>query len=704
MVFSSPSRFGHSIFRGIVDLHITIAGYVVAAVAFGVFAIVLVTVWRPRVKGSLLTAACLAATVWGALLAWAATEPSIDPARVLVIEMAHDFAWLYFLSSLLSGAIAVESNRLVRHGGVVLGGVLLFAAVLLNIGGIDRLFGALAGNLLVMGSIATSLYALVGVEQLYRNARPSQQNGLKFLCLGLAAMFSYDIFLYSNAVIDGEIRSGFWAARGFVVALTVPFLVIAVRRVPISGRGIFASRQIVFYTTTLFAAGMYLALIGVAGYFIQKLDLAWGDVLSLVFFSAAIIGFAALVLSEQLRARIRVWTARHFFERKYDYRNEWLRLTETLTGGEDGLPIKKRAIKALAQIVDSPSGVIWLSRNADRNIDVVAGWNCPAGDRALGEEAPLAVFLRTKGWVVDVAELATNPVKYSPLTRADVPDSTRDAGFVIPLFHESELMGFIELETPKTAFSPSFEDYELLKTAGQQVASYLAQEQATERLAESRQFEAFNRFTAFIMHDLKNAIAQQSLVVENAERHKHNPEFIDDAMETIKRSVARMRKVLGHLKQGAVEQSVESVDLTKLILQVESQCADREPVPHASVPGTPLLVRANKERLKSALSHAVRNAQEACSASGEVRIELHDDGTHCRIVVRDTGKGMDPAFIRDRLFRPFDSTKGAEGMGIGAYQVREAVRAAGGEIEVASEAGKGTTLVMRLPVLTRPSA
>ena len=674
-------------------------GYAAAAVAFAVLSGLLLTTWRKRVRGSLLTLACLTVMVWAVALVWASIRPTVSSSQILLIEMAHDFVWLLCLSSLLGGAVAVESNWLVRRGGVVLGGVLLAAALLLEFTGLRTSFAIATAQLLVMGSIATSLYALVGIEQLYRNARPTQQNGLKFLCLGLAGIFAYDLFLYSNAVADGQIRPAFWSARGFVVALCVPLIAVSVRRIPAWKRGIFASRQIVFYSTTLFAAGIYLTLIGFAGYYIRTLGRDWGDALQLIFFSAAVLGFFVLVMSEQLRARGRVWLAKHFFERKYDYRAEWLRLISTLTAAEDGLPLKKRAIKALAQIVDSHSGVLWLEDSGGETLTAVAGWNVSTDSVVIPTDAVLASFLGSKGWIIDVSELGSAPARYEPLRIDDLPESSRDAAFIIPLFHDERLMGFVALAKPRTEFTLNFEDHDLFKTAGQQIASYLAQEQATERLAESMQFEAYNRFTAFVMHDLKNAIAQQSLVVENAAKHKDNPEFIDDAIETIKGSVERMRRVLSHLRQSSMEQPAETVDLTRILMRVESQCSDRAPEPVMRIPDRAVSVRANKDRIAAAINHAVRNAQDACEARDEVSVELKVDGSFCRVEIRDTGCGMDEEFVRDRLFRPFDSTKGAEGMGIGAYQVRETLRAIGGDVEVVSAVGEGTTLVMTLPIV-----
>ena len=160
----------------------------------------------------------------------------------------------------------------------------------------------------------------------------------------------------------------------------------------------------------------------------------------------------------------------------------------------------------------------------------------------------------------------------------------------------------------------------------------------------------------------------------------------------------RRSGILGHLRQSAVDRSTERVELSKLLLNAETQCADRKPAPVATLPKDPVFVQANRERLQAALSHAVRNAQDACDGEGMVTLSVQVANSDCLISVTDSGGGMEADFIRDRLFRPFDSTKGAGGMGIGAYQIRETVRASGGDVAVVSEVGVGTTMTLRLPI------
>jgi putative PEP-CTERM system histidine kinase len=201
------------------------------------------------------------------------------------------------------------------------------------------------------------------------------------------------------------------------------------------------------------------------------------------------------------------------------------------------------------------------------------------------------------------------------------------------------------------------------------------------------------------MHDLKNLIAQQELVVGNAQRFRHRPEFVDDAIATVKSGVERMRKVLEQLQGTARSESAGSrVDVSKVLMEVRSHCADRMPVPTMNVPSSAVWVNIERDKFASVLTHLIRNAQDATPADGRIEVILQRAADELLISVIDSGRGMDHGFIRDRLFRPFDTTKGAGGMGIGAYQVRHVVRSAGGDVEVQSELGVGTTFRVRLPI------
>ena len=229
------------------------------------------------------------------------------------------------------------------------------------------------------------------------------------------------------------------------------------------------------------------------------------------------------------------------------------------------------------------------------------------------------------------------------------------------------------------------------------MASHLAQYHADRQLSEARQFEAFNRLTAFVMHDLKNLIAQQSLMVENAARHKGNPAFFEDAMATIENSVARMSKLLQQLQTGDASSPARMISLKACVRDAMRKCTDREPQPVFVEPEGDIQAFIDGERLATVLAHLIRNAQDSTNAKGNVDIEIGRSGRFASISVTDDGCGMTEEFVRHRLFRPFDTTKGSQGMGVGAYQARAFVLAAGGMMDVESAPGAGTVIRIRLP-------
>jgi len=303
----------------------------------------------------------------------------------------------------------------------------------------------------------------------------------------------------------------------------------------------------------------------------------------------------------------------------------------------------------------------------------------------------LPSYLSKSGWLVDITELHRQPELYQNLNLEPSRYAAPEDALIVPLLHREQLYGWIVLERPVGLRALNFEDRDLLKTAGRQVAAHLAQFDADARLVQARQFETYNRMTAFVMHDLKNIAAQLRLISQNAERHRRNPEFVDDAFRTISSSVGRMTKLVSQLGSGTDTGTMQTVDLATVAERAALRSSGRAPVPQVVAQSRPI-VFADMERLAAVVEHAIRNAQDATPSQGEVRIEVGGEGGLPYLNVVDTGAGMDVAFIRERLFRPFDTTKGTRGMGIGAFQIREYVTSLGGRVEVLSEPGRGTTL------------
>lgn len=677
-----------------IDAIIGAIGYALATLGFLLLTGLLLTSFRQRLRSLFLAGAATITALWAASLAGGAVFFPLTTFQVFLVEFSIDAAWILFLATLMGLGVGGSQFVLLRRIGIGAVAGFLVLGALLEFGYASGRTSTGAAQLLILGQIVTALLVLIYVEQIIRNARQQQGRGLKYLCLGIAVIFAYDLVMYSYAIVAEQISPALWAARGYVAAMTLPLIVVAVNRTPTWSGGIFVSRQVVFHTATVFAAGIYLTFIGLAGQYIREYGGSWGVIAQIVFIVAAIIALSVLLFSERFRLHSRVFISKHFYRNKYDYRQEWLRLIETMTAQEESMPLQKRAIKAFAEILSSSTGQLWLQSGDTKVFQLASSWNVAGSEVELAADSALPKFLSSSGWIVDLREYEGDATLYEDLIFDSSSLGLDNARFIIPLISDVDLVGFIVLSAPTADTTLNYEDRDLLKTAGKQVASYISQELATELLAQNRQFEAFNKLTAYLMHDLKNVIAQHSLLVENAHKHKHNPEFIDDAISTISSGVTRMRGVIEQLKQSSVQHSLENVELGKLIVSAVSQCTDRQPVPRSNIGDERVWVRADRDRLHMAICHAIRNAQDATDDNGNIEIELTHNDSRCYVDVRDNGIGMDDEFVRDRLFRPFDSTKGTQGMGIGAYQIRETLRNVGGALDVESSVGTGTLLRM----------
>jgi len=555
---------------------------------------------------------------------------------------------------------------------------------------------AWADMFVILGHLVLSVTGLVLVEQLYRNVVPLQRWGIKFLCLGLAGLFVCDFYLYSEALLFRRIDEDIWAARGLVNVLVVLLLAVASARNPHWSLDISVSRGIVFHSTAMLSAAVYLLVMAGAGYYIRYFGGRWGAVLQIMFLFGAILLLIVILFSGTLRARLKVFLSKNFFSYRYDYREEWLRFTRTLSEGEPGVRLRERSIQAIAELVDSPGGGLWLAPDSGA-FEQVARWNMLSITGIEQPDGSLCRFLQKRQWVIDLAEYEMRPEYYEDLEMPDWPREIPQAWLIVPLMLHEQLLGFVVLARSKGKISFNWEVSDILKTAGRQVASYLAQLEAANALLVARQFESFNRMSAFVVHDLKNLIAQLSLLLSNADKHKHNPSFQEDMIGTVANSVEKMNRLLAQLRGTYTLEPTVPILLGVLLQQLVAAKAGSRPMPDLELCGGEVHVLGHAARLERVVGHLVQNAIDATPPEGRVTVGLLGQNGSAIIAIADTGTGMSEEFARNRLFRPFESTK-AMGMGIGTYEARQYVLELGGRIEVESKEGHGSVFRVVLPL------
>ena len=673
--------------------------YLVCAAAYFLLLIACVTLWRRRLTGSGITAAVAAEFGWAVVIA---VQGHFGPAiEVLVIpaEYLRDLAWALVLIRCLSAAETTGLGRIAQRTLTGLVALVALWALGVFLPGEPGLLVRAVGRYWLWGGFLLAITGLVLVEQVARNTRTTQRWSLKYLWLAIGAIYAWDLCLYSVAMLHGSLAAVLWTDRGFLNAAFAVLLAISFSRIPEWESAAFLSPRIVFFSATLLGAALYVMVMAVGSFLIRRFGGSWGAAGQLLFLAVGALVLAIAALSEQFRAWSRVTIAKYLFPYRYDYRTEWQKLTRALSeGGET--PLHDRIARVMAGFLSATSGGLWLKDEEGAFIPS-GGELAPPGAPREGGHAAFFEYLREREWICDLEEVralrAGQSGRQPPL---DPPEWMLEGArywLVVPLICTEALVGFVLIGQPLAAVRLSWEELDLLRAAGRQVASFLAFEQAAERLAEAHQFEALNRLSAVLMHDLRHLIAQQALVVQNAARHRGNPEFFDDAILTIDNSVKRMTHLMDELRSGVLTEQRQRVEFAELCAEAIRRCAGRAPAPRLEV-GERAEAVLNRERLLQVIEHLIRNAQEATPESGSVTVSVHRAGRHGVIEVADTGCGMDATFIRERLFRPFETTKGERGFGIGAYQAREFVRKSGGSIEVESTPGRGTRFVLRLPL------
>jgi putative PEP-CTERM system histidine kinase len=575
---------------------------------------------------------------------------------------------------------------------LVVGG---FAAQVMVVFGVDLVLSSQRVALFV--SLAMSVYGLVLVERLFRNVSPDFRWSIKPLCLGLGGVFLFDMYLYSDALLFNRIDADAFSIRGFAHAMGLPLVALSAIRSHDWKRRLVMSQRAALHSATLLIVGTYLLFMAAAGYYVRFFGGEWGRALQMALLFAALLVLAALTFSGSMRARLRVQVGKHFFSYRYDYREEWLRFTQTLSaqGGFTGMG--RHVVRGLADMVESPSGALWLKDPSGRFFAQAAFWNMPASPATEDVGSPLCRFLLDSGWVINLEEYRSLPRRYDGLELPSWLVEVPNAWLVVPLTTGSELIAFVVLATARTRIDVNWEVNDLLKTAARQAGAFLGQMQASEALLEVRKFDSFNRMSAFVVHDLKNIVAQLSLMLKNAERHRENPEFQKDMLMTVNHSVERMRKLMMQLREGATPlDGPRGIDLADVVRRIQTAKSGQGRDVELNIEER-LIARGHEDRIERVVGHLVQNALDATENGGRVWLRLARQGPHALIEVGDTGRGMSPEFVRERLFKPFQTTK-PTGMGIGAYESFQYVHELGGKLSVDSAVDIGTQVDLLLPL------
>ena len=547
--------------------------------------------------------------------------------------------------------------------------------------------------------ITAAAGSLVLVHNLYGQASPASRSNIRLAMLALSLTWSYDLNLYTIAYLDSRLAPDLLEWRGAIVAATAPMFAMAARRE--EGWRIRLSRAATFQSLSLLAICAYLALMAILATALRGTSVEWSRGLLVGLLAVMTVAAMVLMPSTKVRSWAKVKISKHLFEHRYDYRSEWLRFTNTVgSTGPDEAPLGERVIKAFADILEAPGGIL-LARDPAGAIATSSSWNWSGRNPPSEELDRVREFwsaIETSGRIVELDALRNGFAKAEDCV-ALPPQwmlEERRAWVGVPLIHGERLFGLILLAAPEYRRVLDWEDFDLLRTAGRQAASSLAEAYGQEALSNAQRFEEFNRRFAFILHDIKNLVSQLSLVSRNAERHAENPEFRADMVATLRSSVGKMNDLLARLSPQAQARSQRAKPQPLRTILSDAIAAKRRDHEVKLLGDTTLSAVVDATGLEQAVGHIIQNAVEASSADAPIAVRVVPAGDEVRITIADHGTGMDGDFVRNRLFQPFASTKPG-GFGIGSFEARSLIVAMGGRLVVDSTPGVGTEFSIFLP-------
>ncbi len=547
----------------------------------------------------------------------------------------------------------------------------------------------------------TTLHLLVAIgglvltHNLYGGASQQARLVLRWPAVSLALLWIVDLNHNAIAFLSDDFPQVTAALRGLLGIPVAGLLILGAgeRSEELRFR---PSRTVAFQSISLALIGGYLIAMVAAAQWLAFTGSNYSVLLQVAFVVTASIAALALAGSQRLRGWLRVTVIKHLFQHRYDYRAEWLRLNQTIgQAGPAGAPLGERVIRSLADIADCPAGLL-LTCGDGGELALAARWQWPTADVPM--EAMTAIgkgAFERDGFIADLDQLRAAADPLHPL-----PDwllSDPKAWALVPLQHFDRMVGMVVLARPAHARKLDWEDFDLLRVVGRQLASYLAEHSGQAALAEAARFDDFHRRIAFVMHDIKNLASQMGLLARNAEMHADNPEFRVDMLVTLRNSTDKLNALIARLSRyGSVSiEALVPVRADQVAKEVVKRLALQHPV--TLIENQPCEVSASRDTLEQVLLHLIQNAIDASPNRTPVFVSVSGDNLTGVIEVVDSGAGMSPEFVRNRLFKPFESTKPG-GFGIGAYEASELVKAMRGQLEIESREGLGTRFAVRLPL------
>lgn len=545
------------------------------------------------------------------------------------------------------------------------------------------------------------IYTLMNLEQTFRSAVGTTRWRIKFVILGLSVIFGAHLYLSSQAALYSAYDLRWSGVRSSGLLVGALLIALAYLRAGVAEVSVYPSRALMRSSLTLFLAGGYLVVVGLLAKLVEFYGGAETFQAKALIILLGVAGLACLLLSDRLRQRLHSFVGRHFAAAQYDSNRIWSQFSLSLAKVRNKAGLAAASTRLISETFEVLSVSVWLrDENGEQFVREATSAAHP-GPGAADQPAALAQTVgEGLATLTEPFNLERATAAWADELRQANPSTFPNGGerWCIPLTSGQTALGAIVLADRVSGAPYTAEQLQILSCLSGQITSTLLNLRLADELARTRELEAFRTMSAFFVHDLKNAASSLNLMLENLPVHFDDPEFRRDALRGIGNAARRIDTMISRLSSLRQRPSLQfqPADLNALITALLSELEpalqsriqqDLQPVP---------LVFADTDQLRSVIQNLLLNARDAIGAAGHIAVSTSSTPGFVLLSVSDDGCGMSPEFLRDSLFRPFQSTK-KNGLGIGMFQARQIVEAHGGTIVAKSEPAQGTTFTIRLP-------
>ena len=556
--------------------------------------------------------------------------------------------------------------------------------------------------------IATSALALMCFDKTLQQANKSQKDKLKFFLIAFLGFIVYFGYLSVNILLSSYISYATVQSGAFVMFFGLVFLVYGAAKYPFWDVKIRVSRNVVFGAFSAITALFYLIISG------SVLDiLRWLQPhgFNTVFPAAVfvLVGlFLTFYLSPGFHSSVRGFITRHFFHNKYDYRDMWMKFSDKSGGSLNIRDVLPRVAEFVADAMFARQVAFWLRSTTSETYNLA--YSHDRASDAVAHSLPLRLDRSRspdKNSIVltvpaDAMAIATNhfPIdKIQPLKELGIQR-------LVLVEKGNEVLALVGVGAQPGGEKFSAEDDQFLVSVSNQLSYLILNHKLSEELLLSREWESFNRFASFILHDLKNLATLQGMTLENAKHLSHNPNFVTDAFATFSQTTDKMINLIASLsvQRGQFSLKQKPVNILEILtttfddLKIGQRNGVKVMTTFPSKSKLPV-VSGDAELLQKAFTNLLLNAiQSLPKGQGAVEVTVSEEvAGKITTSIRDTGCGIPPERL-ETLFRPFQTTK-ERGMGIGLCHTRSIIEVHGGQIRIESQVNAGTRVEVELPTL-----